>query len=131
MSYDLGFSPLLQPSRVPRLVMKNNGHQLSWTMGQKILILGGGVGGQVAANELRRLLGGEHRITVIERDTHHAFAPSFLWVMTGQRTPERITRVIFRRCCGPESMSCRPRFARSIFRDGGSRQIAGRSTTIT
>jgi sulfide:quinone oxidoreductase len=57
-----------------------------------ILILGGGVGGQVVANELRRVLPTEHRVIVIERNIRHAFAPSFLWVMTGGRRPEQITR---------------------------------------
>jgi sulfide:quinone oxidoreductase len=58
----------------------------------RIVILGGGVGGQVAANELRRSLPGEHRVTVVERNLRHAFAPSFLWVMTGDRRPEQVTR---------------------------------------
>jgi sulfide:quinone oxidoreductase len=57
-----------------------------------ILILGGGVGGQVVAIELRRLLPHEHRVVVIERNLRHAFAPSFLWVMTGDRRPAQITR---------------------------------------
>jgi sulfide:quinone oxidoreductase len=57
-----------------------------------ILILGGGAGGQVVANELRRLLPTEHRIIVIERNRRHAFAPSFLWVMTGDRRSEQVTR---------------------------------------
>lgn len=58
----------------------------------RILILGGGVGGQVAANELRRRLSPELRVTLIERERRHAFAPSFLWVMIGDRQPQRITR---------------------------------------
>lgn len=57
-----------------------------------ILILGGGIGGQVVADELRRALPREHRITVVERELTHAFAPSFLWVMTGDRKPEQVTR---------------------------------------
>ena len=57
-----------------------------------ILVLGGGVGGLVAANELRRLLSSEHRIIVIEKNARHTFAPSFLWVMSGERQPEQITR---------------------------------------
>jgi len=61
-------------------------------MAMRILILGGGVGGQVVANELRRRLPAEHRVTLIERDMRHAFAPSFLWVMTGDRQPQRVTR---------------------------------------
>lgn len=60
--------------------------------GQTIGILGGGVGGLVAANELRRKLPQEHRITVVEKNALHAFAPSFLWLMTGDRKPEQIVR---------------------------------------
>jgi sulfide:quinone oxidoreductase len=58
----------------------------------RIVILGAGVGGQVVANELRRSLPDEHRVTLIERDARHAFAPSFLWVMTGDRRPAQVTR---------------------------------------
>lgn len=57
-----------------------------------IVILGGGVGGLVAANEIRRLLPATHRITVIDKNPLHAFAPSFLWLMTGARTTSQITR---------------------------------------
>jgi len=57
-----------------------------------ILILGGGVGGMIAANELRATLPGEHRVVLIERNAYHAFAPSFLWVMTGDRRPEQVQR---------------------------------------
>ncbi len=57
-----------------------------------IVILGGGVGGLVAANELRHLVHPEHRIVLIEKNRQHAFAPSFLWLMTGDRRPEEISR---------------------------------------
>jgi sulfide:quinone oxidoreductase len=60
----------------------------------RIVILGAGVGGQVVANELRRSLSDEHRVTLIERDARHAFAPSFLWVMTGDRRPAQVTREV-------------------------------------
>jgi len=59
-----------------------------------IVILGGGVGGLVAANELRRLVHPEHRIVLIEKNRQHAFAPSFLWLMTGDRRPEQISREV-------------------------------------
>jgi sulfide:quinone oxidoreductase len=58
----------------------------------RIVILGAGIGGQVAANELRRLLPTDHRVTVVERRVRHEFAPSFLWVMTGDRQPAQVTR---------------------------------------
>ena len=63
--------------------------------GKTILILGGGVGGQVAANELRRLLPEGHRIIVVDKKAEHAFAPSFLWLMTEERRKEQIMRSLY------------------------------------
>jgi sulfide:quinone oxidoreductase len=57
-----------------------------------VVILGGGIGGIVAANDLRRKLSAEHRVVLVERNAEHAFAPSFLWLMTGERRPEDIRR---------------------------------------
>ncbi len=59
-----------------------------------VVVLGAGVGGLVAANELRRRLGKEHRVVLIEKNPRHAFAPSFLWVMTGARRPEQVAREV-------------------------------------
>jgi sulfide:quinone oxidoreductase len=57
-----------------------------------VVILGGGIGGIVAANDLRRKLPAGHRVVLVERNAEHAFAPSFLWLMTGDRRPEDIRR---------------------------------------
>lgn len=62
--------------------------------GKTILILGGGVGGIVVANELRHKLPHEHKVVLVEQDTEHAFAPSFLWLMTGDRKADKITKPI-------------------------------------
>ena len=59
-----------------------------------IVILGAGVGGLIAANELRRRLPAEHRIVLVEKKPQHAFAPSFLWLMTGDRRTGQIARDI-------------------------------------
>ena len=59
-----------------------------------IVILGGGVGGIVVANELRHKLPHNHNVVLIERNAVHSFAPSFLWLMTGDRQADTITRPI-------------------------------------
>lgn len=60
--------------------------------GKTILILGAGIGGLVAANELRQKLPREHRVILVEKNARHAFAPSFLWLMSGDRRPDQIAR---------------------------------------
>ncbi|MBI4198221.1 MAG: NAD(P)/FAD-dependent oxidoreductase [Chloroflexi bacterium] len=57
-----------------------------------IVILGGGVGGLVTANELRNRLGREHRVVLVDREGRHIFWPSLLWLQVGQRNPESIVR---------------------------------------
>ncbi|MCW5976727.1 MAG: NAD(P)/FAD-dependent oxidoreductase [Bryobacteraceae bacterium] len=46
----------------------------------------------VAANEIRRQLPSVHRVVLVEKNAQHAFAPSFLWLMTGDREPHQIRR---------------------------------------
>ena len=46
----------------------------------------------MAANEIRRQLPSAHRVVLVERNAQHAFAASFLWLMTGDREPEQIRR---------------------------------------
>lgn len=60
--------------------------------GKTILILGGGVGGYVAAQELRTRLSREHRIILVDRESKPPFPPSFLWLMTGSRAPDAIRK---------------------------------------
>ena len=62
--------------------------------GKTIVVLGGGVGGLVASNELRKRLGREHRIVLVDKETRHVFAPSFTWLMLGWRDPPRISRAL-------------------------------------
>jgi len=56
-----------------------------------VVVLGGGTGGIVAAHRLRRQLAADDRVVVVERDPVYRFAPSFLWVLTGERRPEQIS----------------------------------------
>ncbi|UOF90888.1 NAD(P)/FAD-dependent oxidoreductase [Fodinisporobacter ferrooxydans] len=65
-------------------------------MRRSIVILGGGVGGVITANLLRKKLSDEYEITLIDRETNHVFAPSLLWLMTGDRNAEKISRPLSR-----------------------------------
>ncbi|MBK9611547.1 FAD/NAD(P)-binding oxidoreductase [Candidatus Amarobacter glycogenicus] len=59
---------------------------------QRVVVLGGGIGGQVAATRLKQKLGSAARVILIERSTTFTFAPSLLWLMVGKRQPKTITR---------------------------------------
>jgi sulfide:quinone oxidoreductase len=61
-----------------------------------IVVLGGGVGGLVAATQLRKQLPREHRVILVDRTGIHQFAPSFLWLMTGARKSDALTRPLAR-----------------------------------
>lgn len=60
--------------------------------GKTIVILGGGVGGLVTANELRKKLDREHRVVLVDKEGKHVFSPSFLWLIVGLRQPDKIVR---------------------------------------
>ena len=61
-----------------------------------VLILGGGVGGLIAAHRFRERLPDSHRVVLIDREAYHLFQPSLLWLLVGERQPERITRPLAR-----------------------------------
>lgn len=61
-----------------------------------VVVLGGGVGGVVAATTLRKQLPEPHRVVMVDRERRHLFAPSLLWLMTGGRTARQISRPLDR-----------------------------------
>ncbi len=61
-------------------------------MSKTIVVLGGGIGGLVAANKLRKELTSEHKVILVDRKTRHEFNPSFFWVLTGKREISKICR---------------------------------------
>jgi sulfide:quinone oxidoreductase len=65
-------------------------------MAATVLILGAGVGGLVAAKELRKRLAERHRVVLVDREESFVFAPSFLWLMVGDREPAAISRSLSR-----------------------------------
>lgn len=54
-----------------------------------IIVLGGGWGGVTAAAHLRRLLGAEHRVVLVEQRASLALCMANLWIMSGERQDPR------------------------------------------
>ena len=60
---------------------------------KRVVILGGGSGGAVAAKRLGRWAKeGEFEVVLIDRSRWHEYRPSYLWAMTGKREPEDVRR---------------------------------------
>lgn len=60
---------------------------------QRVVILGGGTGGAVAAKRLAQWARpGEVEVTLIDRSPWHEYRPSYLWIMTGRRTTDDVRR---------------------------------------
>ncbi len=60
---------------------------------KRVVVLGGGSGGAVAAKRLARWSReGEVEVVLIDRSPWHEYRPSYLWVMSGRRTPEQVRR---------------------------------------
>ena len=64
--------------------------------GKTVLVLGGGVGGIVAARELRKRLPREHRVVLVDRERRYVYSPSLLWLMVGDRGAKSIQRPLER-----------------------------------
>jgi sulfide:quinone oxidoreductase len=62
-------------------------------MAKKIVILGGGTGGTLMANRLRKLYDqGELEIAVVDKDDRHVYQPGLLFVPFGLAKPDEIVR---------------------------------------
>jgi sulfide:quinone oxidoreductase len=61
-------------------------------MGRRVVILGGGTGGTLAANRLRRVLPSDTAITVVDENDRHVYQPGLLFVPFGLTQPEDIIR---------------------------------------
>ena len=59
---------------------------------EKLLILGGGTAGTMAANTLRKSLGSNWSITVIDADDHHRYQPGYLFMPFGTYKPSQVTK---------------------------------------
>ncbi len=63
---------------------------------KQVLILGGGVGGLVASNSVKRGLGRKVEVTLVERKKVFQFQPSYPWLMLGMRKPEQTEKDLSR-----------------------------------
>ncbi|MGE5407647.1 MAG: NAD(P)/FAD-dependent oxidoreductase [Syntrophothermus sp.] len=62
-------------------------------MAKRVAIIGGGTGGTLVANRLRRALPAEEaEIIVVDRDDEHVYQPGLLFVPFGLEDPEAIVR---------------------------------------
>ena len=61
-------------------------------MRHRIVILGAGTGGTLAANRLRRVYGDAAEIVVIDRDDRHVYQPGLSYVPFGLAEPGEIVR---------------------------------------
>ena len=61
-------------------------------MSRRVVVLGGGTGGTLIANRLRRQLAADDVITVVDRDGQHLYQPGLLFVPFGRVQAARLTR---------------------------------------
>jgi sulfide:quinone oxidoreductase len=61
-------------------------------MGRRVVVLGGGTGGTLTANRLRRSLPSDVSITVVDENDRHIYQPGLLFVPFGLAWPDDIVR---------------------------------------
>ncbi len=64
---------------------------------QRVVVLGGGVGGTLTANlvarKLKRLIAsGEAKVTVVDATGQHAYQPGYMYIAMGHERPEKLHR---------------------------------------
>ena len=64
---------------------------------QRVVVLGGGVGGTLTANlvarKLKRLIArGEAKVTVVDATGQHAYQPGYMYIAMGSERPEKLQR---------------------------------------
>lgn len=59
--------------------------------GHRVVVVGSSFAGLTGALELRRRLGDDAQITVIDRRDHFTFIPSLIWIPFGHREPDDVT----------------------------------------
>jgi sulfide:quinone oxidoreductase len=91
-----GFSTAIQQMYERPTATKTTTPRPSVGAARCTVVLGGGIGGLVAARELRRRLPSDHRVVLVDRAAEHVYQPSLLWQMVGQRRPSQFSRPLDR-----------------------------------
>src|SRR5699024_10684863 len=84
--------------RDPRRLRRDRRREAAVAAGMdRILILGGGVGGTLAANLLakrlrKRIDAGEVDVTVVDEAGEHVYQPGFMYIAMGGEKPEGLVR---------------------------------------
>jgi sulfide:quinone oxidoreductase len=82
----------------------------------EVVILGAGVSGHTAALHLRRLLGREHKVTVVSPNSQWNWIPSNIWVGVGGMAKKDVVFPLAPVYARKASASVRPRRSRSVRR---------------
>ena len=90
-----GFAVAIQQMYERPSVAKASASRVVGSTGRTV-VLGGGIGGLVAASELRRRLPADHRVVLVDRSEDHVYQPSLLWQMVGERRLSQFTRPLER-----------------------------------
>ena len=64
----------------------------------KVLILGGGFGGVVAAERLAAQLSDDHQITLVSRSRNFVFYPALVRLAFGKCKPRTLHSICVKRC---------------------------------
>lgn len=59
--------------------------------GKTVMVLGGGIGGIVAANKLHHLLR-DDRVIVVDKSPRHSFTGSYMWILNGSRVGSQVEK---------------------------------------
>jgi sulfide:quinone oxidoreductase len=78
-----------------------------------VVVLGGGLGGTIAAYELREKLGAMHQVSIVTNGGHFYFVPSNPWVSVGWRNREAV-RVDLIRAMGKRDIALHAQGAKRI-----------------
>lgn len=57
----------------------------------RVIVIGGSFAGMTAAEQLRKLLGNDGRVSIIDQSNRFEFRPSLPWLVFGQRRPNQIS----------------------------------------